>query len=235
MKFEKKRYLPVLLILLLFAAGSRIGAVSAKYVTERTLQSQVTFTAKLAEKMVLEEYEVVRTPKGDYAYETQPDTNHYITVKSNSYVLMPGVDIVKKPYIQISQKTPIKAYLFLEIVGHQPGAETNGVKYTLEDEWQPAMTGEGATQTQFTGKNQGLVYVYSSDGNPVELDENLTQDTGFKNIDIIKEGKVYVSQKLDKSAEAFTVTFYAVMAEAVEGKSLAQTYNDAVTLPQNTP
>ena len=192
MKFDKKRYIPVMLILLLFAAGSRIGAVSAKYVTERTLQSQVTFTAKLAEKMVLEEYKVSRTPKGDYAYETQPETNHYITVNSNSYVLMPGGDIVKKPYIQISQKTPIKAYLFLEIVGHQPGAVDNGVSYELTDAWKPA---DG-----ITGKHMGTVYVYSDSTGPANLDETLTKENGFKNIDIIKEGKVYVSQKLEKDA-----------------------------------
>ena len=217
----------MLLVLLLFAAGSRIGAVSAKYVTERTLQSQVTFTAKLAEKMVLEEYEVVRTPKGDYAYETQPETNHYITVKSNSYVLMPGVEIKKDPYIRITDKTDIEAYLFLEIVGMPPEGDGKGVTYQLMDEWKLV--------ENLTGKNGGKVYVYSQGEDPVKLtDKTLDSSNGISIIKIIKDGKVYVSQKLAKDAK-LEIKFYAVMAEAVDGKTLAQTYNDAVTLPQNTP
>ena len=231
MKFGKKQILPVLLVVLLFTIGTTTGTTMAKYVTEREISSQVTFTAKLAEKMVLEEYKVIRTNKGDYVYETKPDSDQNIIVNANDYVLMPGVDIVKKPYIQISKKTPIKAYLFLEVVGHQPGAETNGVQYTLEDEWKPAMTGEGAAREQMKGRHEGLVYVYSSGGNPVELDENLTKTDGFKNIDIISGGKVYVSQHLNKSAEKFEIKFYAVMAEVVDGKSLADIYNDAVTIP----
>jgi len=219
-KFGKKQILPVLILLLLFSIGTTTGTVIAKYVTERELTEQITFTAELAEKMVLEEYEAERTSGGDYSLDSTTPKN------ANSYELMPGVDIVKKPYIQISEKTPIKAYLFLEIVGHQPGEETNGVRYALTDAWVKADTVQG--------KHEGTVYVYSSGENPVELDETLTEINGFKNIDIIKGGKVYVSQELNKSADKFTVTFYAVMTEAVEGKSLAQTYNDAVTLPQNT-
>lgn len=218
MKFEKKRYLPVLLILLLFAAGSRIGAVSAKYVTERTLQSQVTFTAKLAEKMVLEEYEVSRTPKGDYEYK-KSDTGNHIAVNANSYVLMPGVDVMKDPYIRITNKTPIEAYLFLEIVGLPPEGDGKGVTYQLMDEWKLV--------ENLMGKNGGKVYVYSSGENPVELDENLTQDTGFKNIDIIKEGKVYVSQKLAKNAD-LEIKFYAVMGETASGTTPEAVYKAAV-------
>lgn len=226
MKFEKKRYLPVLLVLLLFAAGSRIGAVSAKYVTERTLQSQVTFTAKLAEKMVLEEYKVSRTPKGDYEYEKSGTGNH-IAVNANSYVLMPGVDVMKDPYIRITNKTPIEAYLFLEIVGLPPEGDGKGVTYQLMDEWKLV--------EKLTGKNDGKVYVYSQDEDPVKLtDKTLDSLNGISIIKIIKDGKVNVSQKLAKDAN-LEIKFYAVMAEAVEGKSLAQTYNDAVTLPQNTP
>ena len=224
MKFGKKQILPVLILLLLFSIGTTTGTVIAKYVTERELTEQITFTAELAEKMVLEEYKVTRTPEGDYDYETKPDSDQHIIAKANDYVLMPGVDIVKKPYIQISQKTPIKAYLFLEIVGHQPGAADNGVSYELTDSWKPAVSG---TMDEIKGKHDGKVYVYSSGENPVELDETLTQDTGFKNIDIIKDGMVYVSQKLEKDAD-LEIEFYAVMAEAVEGQTLAQAYENAL-------
>lgn len=221
MKFEKKRYLPVLLILLLFAAGSRIGAVSAKYVTERTLQSQVTFTAKLAEKMVLEEHEAVRQSGGDYKLNTSEFT------KANDYVMMPGVDIVKDPYIRITDKTDIEAYLFIEIVGHKPGSEKNGVSYTLKKEWKPV---DG-----LPGRHGGAVYVYSDTNGTVKIKKGTLPETdGLAWVHIISGGKVYVSQKLAKDAN-LEIKFYAVMAEAVEGKSLAQTYNDAVTLPQNTP
>lgn len=224
MKFEKKRYLPVLLVLLLFAAGSRIGAVSAKYVTERTLQSQVTFTAKLAEKMVLEEYKVTRTSEGDYEYE-KSDTGNHIAVNANSYVLMPGVDVMKDPYIRITNKTPIEAYLFLEIVGLPPEGDGKGVTYQLMDEWKLV--------ENLTGKNGGKVYVYSNGTDPVILDETLTKENGFKNIDIIKKGKVNVSQELAKDAK-LEIKFYAVMGEVVEGKTTVGIYNDAATLPQNT-
>lgn len=229
MKFEKKRYLPVLLVLLLFAAGSRIGAVSAKYVTERTLQSQVTFTAKLAEKMVLEEYKVARTSEGDYEYE-KSDTGNHIAVNANSYVLMPGVDVRKDPYIRITNKTPIEAYLFLEIVGLPPEGDGKGVTYQLENGWKIV---NGTDNQPISGKNNGRVYVYSDNNGPVALDEEFTKETNFKNVLIIKDGKVNVSQELAKDVK-LEIKFYAVMGEVVEGKTTVDTYNDAATLPQDT-
>lgn len=232
MKFGKKQILPVLILLLLFSIGTTTGTVIAKYVTERELTEQITFTAELAEKMVLEEYKVTRTPEGDYDYETQPETNHYITAKSNSYVLMPGVDIKKDPYIRITDKTDIEAYLFLEIVGHQPGAADNGVSYELMDPWKPAMSGTGTDEKAVSPKHGGTVYVYSDENGPVKIKKDtLTTKAGIAIVKIIKDGTVTVSQKLEKDAD-LEIKFYAVMAEVVEGKSLAEIYNDAVTIPE---
>lgn len=223
MKFGKKQILPVLILLLLFSIGTTTGTVIAKYVTERELTEQITFTAELAEKMVLEEYEAERTSGGDYSLDTTTPKN------ANSYELMPGVDIKKDPYIRITDKTDIEAYLFLEIVGHQPGAAANGVSYELTDAWKPAVSGAGTDEKAVSPKHGGTVYVYSDENGPVKIKKDtLTTNDGIAIVKIIKDGTVTVSQKLDKSAEAFTVTFYAVMAEAVEGQTLAQAYEYAL-------
>lgn len=167
---------PVLLLLLALM-GTGIGAAMAKYVYQQQFKAQVTFTARLAQELQLLESKAV-------AIQDDPKSNYKLTeetVRSNTYELMPGVDIPKNPYVRITGKSPIPAYLFIEVVDQTNSA----IEISLRPEWFP-LTGEGIVP-----QNGGTVYYYND--NP---DEHPTPLASFdeKDFYILAENKVTVKQ-----------------------------------------
>jgi hypothetical protein len=179
-KTNKKRYLTIASVLLaaVLIIGLVVGLSSAKYKTEKRLPGEVKFTVKLADKILIQEHEAVRQPDGSYVLISEN------IVEDQSYKLMPGVDIPKDPYITIEGKTPIPAYLYVEVVELIKGEDENGdvkelsgfpntIEYNLiefdeSNRDKPGWTlllkepGEGETDpTPVTGPNGGKVYVYS--------------------------------------------------------------------------
>lgn len=167
---------PVLLLLLALM-GTGIGAAMAKYVYQQQFKAQVTFTARLAQKLQLLESKAVATqdyPKSNYKLTKE-------TVTSNIYELMPGVDIPKNPYVRITGKSPIPAYLFIEVVDQTNSA----IEISLRPEWIPL------TEEDIVPQHGGTVYYYND--NPGEHPTPLPS-FDEKDFYILAEDKVRVKQ-----------------------------------------
>lgn len=167
---------PVLLLLLALM-GTGIGAVMAKYVYQQQFKARVTFTARLAQELQLLESKAVATqddPKSNYKLTEE-------TVTFNTYELMPGVDIPKNPYVRITGKSPIPAYLFIEVVDQTNSA----IEISLRPEWIPL------TEEDIVPQHGGTVYYYND--NPVE-DPTPLVSFDEKVFPILAENKVTVKQ-----------------------------------------
>ncbi|MBQ3193243.1 MAG: hypothetical protein IJB59_06720 [Oscillospiraceae bacterium] len=212
MKQTWKRYrLTVLILVLALAAGSMIGSAAAKYIYSTQLKATVTFKAELAEKIELLEHEAVSTEKDD-----KPTSNYKLTdetVTANKYELMPGVDIPKDPFVRITNKSPIPAYLYIEVVDTTPviivdGVEKHIISYTMGEAWQE-LTGDG-----IVGKNGGKLYYYAPNNEPK------LSGTGDMEIYLLKGDKdavVTVSDTYLANADTDDkLIFYAYLYEAYQ-------------------
>lgn len=188
--YAKKR--PLWRVLLLIAAVALIcaliGSAVGKYIYTETLSASVTFSAEMAKNVVLQESTANRLPNGSYELIAP-------FVKNNTYTLIPGLDVPKNPHIIITEKSPVKAYLFVEVVEALPDT----IEYTIADGWQSLGK---------IGKHGGTVYVYNT-----QLDEN-TPETP---IHILAGDMIYVSQDLLGSTEGEVMTFYACLGETAAG------------------
>ena len=201
-----------------------IGSTYAKYVKQQTLEGTVTIKANLG-KIELLEHEAVRLSTGEYeltekllpVHDNPETTDVDETDLGNEYILLPGLDIPKDPFVQITAKTPIKAYVFIKVVTNidtdnkdmttdTDPADDHNVSYTLTDNWLQISQAEkdGVITT---------VYVYTADGaNPATVDECVDGD-GTGTIQILKDKTIYVSQKLNVPQAGVYLNFSACMYE----------------------
>ena len=197
--YAKKR--PLWRVLLLIAAVALIcaliGSAVGKYIYTETLSASVTFSAEMAKNVVLQENEANRLPDGSYEL-----TESF--VKNNTYTLIPGLDVPKNPHIIITEKSPVEAYLFVEVVENLPDTVT----YSMASGWE---------ELAVSGKHGGKVYVYND-----VLDENTTADPIY----ILKDNLIYVSQDLLGSTEGEVMTFYACLGETAAGLDAEEVYNN---------
>lgn len=196
-----KIWLPVLLILALLCGLA--GGAYAKYVKKQTLESSLTIKANLGTIDLLE-HKATKKNDGSYVLDK---TNE---VRANTYQLLPGLDIPKDPFVRISGKTPIEAYVFVEVVDDLPA--NSGITYSLTADWTKL---EGVT-----GSHGGTVYVYK------EEVTNAFGSNGSGDIPILAGDKVSISQYLDKSVKDLKLTFYASMYEVASGSDAATVYNN---------
>ena len=182
--------------LLAVAAALIIMGTQAKYVTSVPLTGKVTFSADLSEYVTLTEHKATRKSDGTYKLSTTE-----ITIQ-NTYVVMPGVDIPKDPFITVTNKTDIPAYLYVEIVEENlPGDGT--VTYKLTGDWE---------KLSIAGRN---VYVYKG-----ELTAKTTQE-----IPILDANTVYVSDQYNPASSEFHLKFYGYMAQKVGADDATTTFN----------
>ena len=219
MKQKKSRLMiaAVAVILLAVLISSAIG----KYVTTVSVPGKVTFTAKLAGGMVLQEHKAERNADGSYTLTGQiatADENGYF----NGYDLIPGLDIPKDPHIVITGKTDVKAYLFVEVVENgDVGLQDKVITYAMTNDWLK-LTG--------TGKNGGTVYVYKGTGTSGKaLDHNIGSPWTVQILAPLAEDNnnhIRVSQKLITTGSTGDdmLTFYASMGEAAMGASPTEVY-----------
>ena len=217
----------VMLLLLILGAG--IGSIAAKYVYSQKLEARVTFTAKLADNLLLQEHEAVRQPDGSYILN---DTLLPKDGKTgNTYDLLPGLDIPKDPYVQVVNKTPIRSYLYIEVVD-----KTNSsIEYQID-------TTKWSELTDVAGKDGGTVYVYyqlvKDKPNYVLTHANcenteipiLTKPDG-------SEHEIKVSQHLleENTSEDDVLTFYAYLFETFKEGEVEKTPSDIFTYHTTTP
>ena len=183
--------------------GSLVGVALAKYVYSTELHATVTFSARLADNLWLQEHAVERQTDGSYVLTSTVlpvlDDDGNVTDNQNDYILMPGVDVPKDPYITIDGKTPLEAYLFVEVVDSLDSDNTK-VTYEMEPHWLDITN-------QVTPEHGGRVYVYAKDSVAVKVTADVDE------LGILKGDTVYVSQKLDKNATDLELKFYAALGE----------------------
>lgn len=190
---QRKRLLALIVVLSVILAGL-CGVAYAKYVQETTLNGTVNITAELGIVQVLEH---VANRNDDGSYSLGKDT----TSEKNEYTLIPGLDIPKDPYVVVSNKSTVPAYIFLEVTDNI--TDDKIISYTIDpDHWKKL---EGV---------DGQVYVYIENGSPKAVTSNIDP------INILEDQTVYVSQNLkDYEGETpisinFTVSMKQATGEA---------------------
>ena len=192
MKRRKNRTgLALLLLLLLLTAlmGSAVG----KYKKTDTKTGNVQFTAELATNLILLEHKAVKQDDGRYILDEKD------TVTENSYILIPGLDIPKDPYVIIEGKSPVPAYLFVEITSTLDAP----VSYEIDD----------ANWKEIKSDGSKKVYCY-------------TGEIGTGSINILKYKSVTVSQNLlsnyDDAQDVLTIR--AILKEKHGSDTALKTY-----------
>ena len=163
MKFRTHLGLLLLIVMVLVAVTT---FVAGKYATTISMPNTATFTAKLAESIVVQESLAVRQSDGTYVLD---QTN---IVPSNRYALIPGLDIPKDTHIAISGKTDVPADLYLTVADNT----NETLSFELCDHWVLV---------------EGNTYVYS-DANQQRI--LITED--IDKVYILKDNTIYVSQDI---------------------------------------
>ena len=187
---NRLRLLIVLTMLLIALTTFAVG----KYIKTIEMDSTITFTSKLADDVIIQEHKAVRQPDGSYVLDKSVDP-----VGSNTYKLIPGLDVPKDPHIIIEGKTPVQAYLYLEVVD---STENEALSYSLENFWKES---DG-----FSPKHEGKVYIYAKDTTPVII----TTDPG--EISVLQEETFYVGQELLSGETTNGLVFYAYLVETTK-------------------
>ena len=200
---KKKQFVPLLILLVLLLVGLTSFAVGKYIMTLEKKTGTVTFTARLAQEVVLREHKAVRQVDGTYALTGA-------TGIENSYVLIPGLDINKDPHVVITGKTDIPAHLYVEIVtdtiDNYDGKPI--VSYTIASSWRAS---------ERPAQHGGIVYEYVGTGTSALAltAANLPEDPIY----ILANNKVRVSQHAkhaDHTADGDTdvLQIYGYLIEA---------------------
>lgn len=212
---RKRLRMPMILVLLVLLLATFVGSSMGRYLTRTTFSGQAVFKAELAEKVELLEHKASNIG-GLGQYQLGSDV-----VTTNTYdAVMPGVDIPKDPYVVITGKSPISAYLFIEVKNEFP--EDCGVTVTLLEDW--------LALTDATGPEGTSVYVYTGGtGNALVID-HMTPD--LNKISILKEDKLNVGEmvQLEKD-QVYCLNFNVCLGEVVSGKKPAEIYQIAMSQP----
>lgn len=177
------------------------GFVYSKYVKQDKLDGQISITAELGTIQLLE-HEAEKADNGQYTLNTS-----VAPVTTNTYDhVLPGLDIPKDPYIKVEGKTPIPAYIFVEVVADENFDEYNGhvqnkLAYSLTSSWKKLES--------VTGEHGGSVYVYASGDTAISVIGNIDK------LSILEGDKIIVSQKVNITTPA-ELKFYAMMGQAYD-------------------
>lgn len=203
-----RKWLPSLLIFAVLLASLAGGAVYAKYVTQKQFDGSVIITANLG-TITLLEHKAERNADGSYRLlETTTDKNEYI--------IIPGLDIPKDPFVTVDKQSPIPVYVFVEVVSKLDGSAVS----CEVDEYHATINPSGKWikigGDSYKGKNGGTVYVYTGGG---AVPKQITNEdfTAY----ILKDNLVAVGQKLnakEKIQANLGLTFHACMGEVAAGK-----------------
>ena len=158
LKYRRLRAKFCAVLILSIILISICGAGYAKYINQQKYTGTVTLKAELG-TIVLREHKAVRQDDGSYvlldegecAEEDVENIHEHVT--SNSYILIPGLDVPKDPHVVITKENDLPVYIYIEVIDK---TESDKLTYTISKEWEPLLN-EG---NQVTTSNGGLVYVY---------------------------------------------------------------------------
>lgn len=234
--FQKRTRLHPLTVgaVLIVLVSALIGSALGKYIQTTTVSGNVTFTAKLAKDLLIQEHKAERKPDGSYGLLTGDENIITLTSakdESYAYTLIPGLDIPKDTFVKVEGKTPLEAYLFLEVVETLDTVKVNDRDVKLVDYTVDA--GKWKKLGSVTGKNGGSVYVYAVNGNAGVLDKETTDPF---TVPILSPEMITISQyvksydiKTDNDTDL--LSFYASMGEtALDPQKTEATKADPVTV-----
>ena len=201
-KGKSARLRTVLLIgIAALLAAAVIGAtVGAKYVKEIRIPCTLIIRAGLADTVSVLEFEPERQKDGTYLLNDDSE------VSESEFVLMPGVDAARHPFVRIEKKSGVPSYVYVEVVSMLD----EKVSFTLIGDWEKL---EGVT-----GQNGGEVYAYK-DTIASEREEDIE-------LLLLKDDAITVSHTYIAEGEAETnLSFYPYMAKAEEGKTAKECFD----------
>lgn len=152
---------------------------------------------------LIEEHQAVKQSDGSYTL------NETSVVQANTYELKPGVDVPKDPYVTLTGKNEVPAYLYLKVYD---GLNENVDWYIDSTNW------------RYTLKSGDYkVYVYAPDlYNP----EPLTFDVS--NVNIIQDKTILVEavDDLGIAEEGMTLSFEAYLGQVSAGTTAKEVFTN---------
>ena len=192
-----KILLAALVLFCLLMATAQL--VLGKYVFGKTVNGSFVTNAKLADTFQLLEHQAVQNTDGSYSLSGST------LVTTNTYQLIPGLTIPKDPYVAITGKTALGAYLYLEVVEDSLSAQ---LTYAIDTTNWTLLTGA-------VGPHGGTVYTYAAG----LIDDN---STGIDHINILSGSAFTLSRTpVTGSAEALKFCGYLIQPEAGETTAAA--------------
>ncbi len=211
-KFERqRRRLLATIAVLSVILVSLCSAVYAKYVKTDTISGTLNITADIG-NISVKEHLYIQNADGSYSQtDTLLPNGSNI---GNEYVLIPGVDIPKDPFVVVEKPNDIPVYIFL-IINEAPKEDT--VTWVMENDWQHIPL----SKDHYSGS--GWVYVYTGSGtDPAVVTDSMPKIPVLKNNQIIVSqfllqpdgGKIYTSQTI-----SFTAYMYQVASVDKSGQT----------------
>ena len=210
---RKKNLSLALLAMVLVCAISVTGTMA--YLTKTTGEVKNTFIAAGGGDLIgengaftLQEVKVVKDEQGAYTLSKEADA----TTEANSYDVIPGVDLAKRPFITITDKTSAPAYLYVKVVGTNALSAT-GLTFTMETGW--------VELTDLADKENDIkIYVYGSKDGETAKGTVISSTDSAKDFtyDIIANDEIVVEDNATKvkdlTTTGKTLSFYAYLAQA---------------------
>ncbi len=218
--------LPTILLVVVgvLAVGALAGYGYSRFLTEKQLTGSVYYEKKLADSFQLWEHEAAADPTGAGDY-----TLGASTVSANEYYLTPGTTIPKDPFIVISGKTEIPAFLYVEVVeGERPAlmetnvygesipteAATGDVSYQLTADW---------VEIECPGYHGGKVYVYKG----ADIENALAGSTADGTYRILADDQVTVDTH--RPTAGWTLDFYGYLLQTQGSVDAVQVYGEHIS------
>lgn len=203
MKINRTRLILGFSLIFLLGCALMMSGILARYKTVSVIANEVDYTNQLAEAFKLLDKPVIVGEDGSYSVDESAGAQ---PTDGFRYHLIPGITIPAAPYVEITGKTQIPAYLYLEV------DNTGGASLSFDNSW---------TELDVAGKKGGKVYVYDNgaaltgdDTEAILTVPTFTVDTLSKYPDDLSEGEVKV---------------YAYMLQKEENTNAGDTYSAAPT------
>ena len=190
----------LLLCLTVITSRIAIGKYTFSQVTNGTYRAGF----RLADTFTLLEHEAVQGSDGSYTLGTD-------TVVTNEYKLIPGLTIPKDPYITITGKTSIDAYLYLEVIEVNKAAQ---LSYTIDSGYWTPVDG-------IAGPHGGSVYYYNR--TPVNGYKINDQTTGLTAIPVIASNS-FTLTKIPITGSTEALKFCGYLVQAVDGENVTTAF-----------
>lgn len=208
-KHNRITYLLLILLLCVFFITS-FGLAYAKYVKQQQLTNTLTVTADIGE-VLLQEHVAVRKDDGSYELTNELLPNE--TVDGNAYVIMPGVDIPKDPFITINKTSDLlPVYVYIKV---HSSIDNESISYEVDSHnWK-------FIEINTLGSH---VYVYTGGTNEaLAVNESISEP-----IYILKDNKITVDRDLlhGNKIDTQNLNFTAAIFQVASGNDATEVYKN---------